>query len=132
LCPTEEIGREEVEKGMGVGREDSEMGRLTLGKRPARMAWEFVTTYKKPPFQVRGLFSAEINRNIAYNIVICVSSIKRKYSCVQVKNRQHIRGTKHVLFMAQWTVRLHNNSNHISQSRMILKSIQRFCRHIWF
>jgi hypothetical protein len=45
----------EGKRGWGLGQEGLlKMGQLTLGKRPARSG--FAIMYKKPPFQVRGLF----------------------------------------------------------------------------
>jgi hypothetical protein len=50
-----------------------------------QQGWEFATMYKKPPFQGKGYFSAKINHGIVWNIVLCATSMKRKYSPVQVK-----------------------------------------------
>jgi hypothetical protein len=85
-----------------------------------------------PTFQERGLFSAKINHNIAYNVVICVTSIKRKYSRVQIKKIPRIGGTKYAFIHGSRDSMVANNSNHISRPRMILKNIQRFCRSVWF
>jgi hypothetical protein len=100
--------REEEEKGPGVGGgKDLIVGRLSLGKRPARMGIR--NHIRRNAIPSKGSFLPEMIYDIAYNIMIC-------NMCVQFENKIFVlyrlkinhmsEGRNMHLFLAQWIVGL--------------------------
>jgi hypothetical protein len=61
------------------------MGQLTLSKGPVRMG--IFNHIQEATVPSKGFVFAQMNHSIECNIILCVPSIKRKYSSVQVKNK---------------------------------------------